>query len=189
MELSGMLSLGDWKWSNNATGYAYNAQGRALTTAGKETTPGSADHAWASIKLDGVKVGGSAQTTASLGANFQISKDLRVGADWVYYGNNYAYYSFNGNNLSLGKEVSVLAPWEMPSTSTFDVNASYRFKLGGLDAILIGNVTNLFNNQYISKAWNPSAISSSRVQEATADNIYCFYDMCRHMTLRLKVNF
>ena len=189
MELSGMLSLGDWKWSNNATGYAYNAQGRALTTAGKETTPGSADHAWASIKLDGVKVGGSAQTTASLGANFQISKDLRVGADWVYYGNNYAYYSFNGNNLSLGKEVSVLAPWEMPSTSTFDVNASYRFKLGGLDAILIGNVTNLFNNQYISKAWNPSAISSSRVQEATADNIYCFYDMGRHMTLRLKVNF
>ncbi len=189
LELTGMLSLGDWKWSNNATGYAFNAQGRALTAAGIETTPGSADHAWASIKLDGVKVGGSAQTTAALGTNIRISKDLKIGADWVYYGRNYAYYSFSGNNLSLGKEVSVLDPWKVPATSVFDVNASYRFKVGGLNAVLIGNVTNLFNNLYITKAWNPSAISSSRVQEATADNIYCFYDMGRSMTLRLKVNF
>lgn len=189
LELTGMLSLGDWKWSNDATGHAFNAQGRALTQAGTETTPGSADHAWASIKLDGVRVGGSAQTTAALGANIRISKDLKIGADWVYYGRNYAYYSFSGSNLSLGQEVSVLDPWKVPATSTFDVNASYRFKLGGLDAMLIGNVNNLFNNQYIIKAWNPSAISSSRVQEATADNIYCFYDMGRNMTLRLRVNF
>lgn len=189
LELTGMLSLGDWKWSNDATGFAFNAQGRALTETGAETTPGSADHAWASIKLDGVKVGGSAQTTAALGADFRINKALKVGADWVYYGRNYAYYSFSGSNLSLGREVSVLEPWKIPAASTFDVNASYRFKLGGLDAVLIGNVNNLFNNRYIIKAWNPSTVSSSKVQEATADNIYCFYDMGRNMTLRLRVDF
>ena len=32
------------------------------------------------------------------------------------------------------------------------MNASYRFKFGKLDAVLSGNVNNLLNYQYISKA-------------------------------------
>lgn len=60
------------------------------------TTPGAEDHAKAVVKMNGVRVGGSAQTTAAVGANVNITKALRVGADWTYYGRNYAYYAVDG---------------------------------------------------------------------------------------------
>ncbi len=189
LEITGMVSLGDWKWDSNATGYAYDAHGIPLTSTGETTTIGSPDHASASINLKGVRVGGSAQTTAAVGATFKLNKSIRVGADWTYYGRNYAYYSLSGSNLTLGKEVTVLDPWKIPSASQFDLNASYRFKLGKLDAILSGNVNNLLDYQYISKAFNPNTISSSSLQEATADNIYCYYAFGRTYSLRLKINF
>ena len=144
---------------------------------------GASDHVSASINLKGVRVGGSAQTTAALGATFKIGKSIRVGADWTYYGRNYAYYSFSGSNLQLGKEVSIAEPWKVPSASQFDMNASYRFKLGKLDAILSGNVNNLFDYQYISKAYNP------RSAEVSSNTIYCYYAFGRTYSLRLKVNF
>lgn len=65
------------------------------------------------------------------------------------------------------------------------MNASYRFKFGKLNAILSGNVNNLLNYQYISKAWNPSGASTA----ATADNVYVFYSFGRTYSIRLKVNF
>ena len=189
LELTGMFSLGDWKWDSNATGYAYDPYGNALTAEGTTTTVGAADHANAKINLKGVRVGGSAQTTAAIGATFKIGKSIRVGADWTYYGRNYAYYSLSGGNLSLGREVSVLDPWKIPAASQFDLNASYRFKIGKLNAILSGNVNNLLDYQYISKAFNPNTLSSSTLQEATAENIYCYYAFGRTYSLRLKVNF
>lgn len=146
LSLNGMLSIGNWEWDNNATGYAYNDAGQPLTSNGGVASGVMADdHAWATINLDGIKVGGSAQTTAALGAQVKFSKYLKAGMDWTYLGRTYAYYSFSGNNLSLGKAVNVLAPWEIPAASHFDMNASYRFKLGDLNATLSGNVNNLFN--------------------------------------------
>ncbi len=189
LEISGMFSWGDWKWNKNATGYAYNDNGQPLTADGTTTTVGAADHAWATINLKDVRVGGSAQTTAALGANVQLGGGFRIGADWTYYGRNYAYYSFSGSNLSLGKEVTVLDPWKIPANSTIDMNASYRFKIAGLDAVLSGNVNNLLNYQYIIKAWNPSTIASSGTPAATSENIYCFFDSGRTLTATLKINF
>ena len=184
LEITGMFSLGDWKWDSNATGYAYNNNGAPLTSDGQIASGiGASDHVSASINLKGVRVGGSAQTTAALGATFKIGKSIRVGADWTYYGRNYAYYSFSGSNLQLGKEVSIAEPWKVPSASQFDMNASYRFKLGKLDAILSGNVNNLFDYQYISKAYNP------RSAEVSSNTIYCYYAFGRTYSLRLKVNF
>ncbi len=189
LELTGMLSLGDWKWDSNATGYAYDEYGNALTSDGGITTPGSADHAWAKLNLKGIKVGGAAQTTAAAGANINISKDIRVGIDWNYEGNKYAYYSFSGSNLSLGNEVQILAPWKVPAGNTFDLNASYKFKFGKLNAVLSGNINNVLDYQYISKAYNPNTTVTSAYQEATADNVYVFYNLGRTYSVRLRVNF
>ena len=190
LSLNGMLSIGNWEWDNNATGYAYNDAGQPLTSNGGVASGVMADdHAWATINLDGIKVGGSAQTTAALGAQVKFSKYLKAGIDWTYLGRAYAYYSFSGNNLSLGKAVNVLAPWEIPAASHFDMNASYRFKIGDLNATLSGNVNNLFNYHYIVKAWNPNTLSSASLTEATADNISCFIHTGRTYSIRLKVNF
>ena len=190
LALNGMLSLGNWEWDSNATGYAYNDAGQPLAKDGTVASGIMADdHAWATINLDGIKVGGSAQTTAALGAQVKFSKYLKVGMDWTYLGRAFAYYSFSGSNLSIGKAVSVLDPWEIPAASHFDMNASYKFKIGDLNATLSGNVNNLFNYHYIIKAWNPSSISSTSITEATADNISCFIHTGRTYSVRLRVNF
>lgn len=184
LDINGMFSLGDWKWDSNAKGYAFDDRGMPLNKNGEIASGvGAEDHVSTSILMKGIRVGGSAQTTAALGATVKIGKSIRVGADWTYAGRNYAYYSLNGNNLSLGKETTVADPWKIPAASQIDMNASYKFKMGGLNATLSGNVNNLLDYQYISKAWNP------RSGEATDSNIYCFYAFGRTYSVRLKVNF
>ena len=189
-EASAMFSYGDWKWASNATGYAYNEAGLPITSKGEIASGVAApDHAWATINLDGIRVGGSAQTTAAAGITLKPIEGLRIGLDWNYYGRNYAYYEFTGSNLELGKELTVLDPWEIPAAHQFDLRASYKFKIGGLQATLFGNVDNLFNYRYISKAWNPSSQMGTSPKAATAENIYCFYSFGRTYNVRLKVNF
>jgi len=190
LELTGMFSMGDWNWDSNAKGYAYDEHGQPLTTTGEIASGIAADdHAWASINLKDVKVGGSAQTTAALGANVKLTRDLRLGVDWNYYARNYAYYDLSGSSLSLGKEIQVLDPWEIPAASQFDLNASYNFNIGGVKATLSGNVDNLFNYFYISKAWNPSSQVGTSPKAATAENIYCYYNFGRTWSVRLKIKF
>ena len=183
LEITGMFSYGDWKWNSAAKGYYYNDMEQPISKAGEVVQAGSDDHAWSSIDLKGVRVGGSAQTTAALGANINISREIRVGADWTYYGRNYAYYVVDGTILSTNASNTVVQPWKIPAASQIDVNASYKFKIGGLDAQLSGNVNNLLNYFYISKAWNPSSGT------ATQDNVYVFYSFGRTYSIRLKVNF
>ena len=69
------------------------------------------------------------------------------------------------------------------------MNASYKFKFGGLDAVLSGNINNLLDYQYISKAYNPNATVSSTYKEATADNVYVFYSFGHTYSVKLRVNF
>jgi outer membrane cobalamin receptor len=189
LEINGMLSLGDWCWADNATGYIYNENGVALTSNGEKTELKADDHAWASINLKDIKVGGSAQTTAMLGASLKPMKGLKISGECTYFGNKYAYYAFNGANLSIGNTVNLLAPWKIPHACQVDLNASYRFEIGKLKATLYGNINNLFDYQYISKAYNPTSIESAKYKEANESNIYCFYALGRTYSVRLKVSF
>ena len=162
IELSAMLSLGDWKWdSDSVVGHIYDKNGQALTMDGNITEPGAADHAWALINMKGIKVGGSAQTTANLGVTFKPFKGFRIGAEYTLYDRNYAYYSFSGSNLQLGKEMNLLQPWKIPTGGCLDMRASYRFKIGETEAVLSGNINNVLNQLYIEKAWNPETVSQN----------------------------
>ncbi len=183
VELNGMLSIGDWRWNSNAKGYAYNELGQGLDKDGNVTEIKGENHVWSIINLKDVRVGGSAQTTAALGVNFNID-NFRIGADWTLQARNYSYYSFSGSNLSLGKETNIADPWRIPHASTIDANASYKFDFGKVRATVSGNVNNLLNYHYITKAWNPSVTS-----DANEDNIYCFFNMGRNCSVRLKLNF
>lgn len=190
LEINAMFSFGDWTWdSDSVVGYAYDAHGQALRADGTTTEVGAADQATAIINMKGIKVGGSAQTTASLGLLFKPMKGLRIGGEYVLYDRNYAYYSFSGSNLSLGKTVEVLAPWKVPMAGQLDLRASYKFQVGKLDAVLSGNVNNVLNQMYIEKAYNPSSIVSGSVNEATIDNVYMYFCTGRAFSVRLRLNF
>ena len=193
VELNAMVSLGDWKWKGeDVIGYLYDEKGNAITRNGDLTTPYCTDegkeHAWAKVNLEGIRVGGQAQTTANFGVLFKPFKGFRIGGEYTLYDRNYSYYSFNGGNLSIGKTVNIVEPYRCPIGGTLDARASYSFEIGAVRATLSANVTNVLDQHHIEKAWSASTVTQT-VAENTKDNIYFFYNKGRQWNIRLKLNF
>lgn len=185
-ELNGMLSLGDYEWASDATGYFYNQLGQPLKDLAGNLASGimAEDHAKATLLQKGRKVGGSAQTTAAIGATFRPFKGFRIGADWTVADRNYSDYTISSSSYSANGTVTVGKPWQIPKGQQLDLNASYRFKIGGVDAVLSGNVHNLFNYNYVVDAYTSTA------SDGTWDNAYrVFYSFGRTYSMKLRVNF
>lgn len=194
VDIKGMFSLGDWKWAGTGEGYIYNERSQAVDMDGNSVQAFGPDHAQGRVDLDGVRVGGSAQTTASIGVDFKIGSSIKIGGDWTYYGRNYSYYSLSGSNITVKKDNATgqwttthpADPWKIPCASQVDLHASYKFKVcDRIHATLSGNVDNLLGYQYIAKAYN----SSTATAAASSDNVYVYYQFGRTYTLKLKVNF
>ncbi|WP_373826090.1 TonB-dependent receptor, partial [Bacteroides heparinolyticus] len=146
VNFTGMLSVGDWRWTNNPVGYFYNSGGQPMTKNFKVASGiGAEDHATMLVGQKNVMEGGSAQTTAAIGVNLFPMKGLRLSLDWNFYGRNYADYAVQSNDISLGGEKIYETPWRIPSYSTVDFSGSYAFEIAGLKTTLSGNIENLFN--------------------------------------------
>ncbi len=185
VDFDGMISLGDWIWDSNATGYFYNEQGQPISNTKGDLASGvlAPDHMKATLVQKGVKVGGSAQITAALGVNFKPFKGFRIGADWVVAANNYSDYSISTSQFENGGEVVVSDPWKLPWGNELDLSASYNFKIAGLNATIYGNVYNVFNYFYLKDATTPSN------EKGSWQNAYGFYSLGRRFSLRLKISF
>ncbi|MCG8474407.1 MAG: TonB-dependent receptor [Cytophagales bacterium] len=163
LEIRGMASLGFWEWQSDIRGVE-------LFDDDQNKLPSKVD-----ILLDGVKVSDAAQTTYSLGTSYEPLKGLKIGADYNYFGNLYAYMKID-QNAANGKTT-----WEMPAYSTLDANVKYSFDLVGLKATLYGKVNNLLDTEYISDAQNGmdyDAMSST-----------VFYGFGRTWSMGLKFKF
>lgn len=178
LEITGMLSIGDWQWQHNASGYLYNQYGQPINASGTVVEMASSDHAYVTVNIDDIKVGNSAQTTANLGVNYQFLKGFKMGADYTFYGRNYANYSVVINNWGINNFVQ---PWKIPDAGVTDFFASYNFKISDIKATVIGNINNLLNQTYITDA------------EDGADHTYqsaqVYYGFGRTWSLSLKLNF
>ena len=117
LDINGMFSIGNWRWSSTPKGYFYNSLGQPLAYENGKFVEATGimapDHASVALDLDGVRVGGSAQTTASLGATAKISKALRVGFDCVFYGRNYSDWAIESSDLTynINKTLVYDSPW------------------------------------------------------------------------------
>lgn len=182
-ELNGMFSWGDWQWDNNVMGWLYDSSGQALNS---QYQPASevmgGDHAWAKVNQKGVKIGQSAQTTGAIGVQFRPFKGFRIGADWDIYARNYSDYQLSSPTLN--KEINIEQPWCIPWGNELDLNASYSFKIGGLNATLYGNVYNILDNYFIKDAY------TNATKKGNWENAFrVFYSFGRTFSLRLKINF
>ena len=186
MDITGMLSLGNWIWDSNTKGYIYDSQGQPMTAALDGTVASGImadDHAWLFLKQKGIKVGGSAQTTGAIGVTVRPMKGLRGSADWNAYGNNYADF-WLGSGLNGNQTIEVKDPWRIPWGHQLDLSASYRFKIGNIFATIYGNVNNVYNYNYIMDA------QSDALQEGIWQNAYAvMYSFGRTYTVRVKINF
>ena len=194
MEVDGMLTVADNTWQNAPVGYYYNSQGQALASLGDRdtpwttTTPLSPDHLYAQIDQKGIKVGGSAQLTGSLGVQFKPFKGFRIGGDWTCNANNYSDFALNDRNyfsLEPGQTLKISEPWKIPFGNQLDLNASYNFPItDGVRCTFSANVYNVFNNYYIMDAF------TSDSQVGTWENAFrVFYSYGRTFNVRAKFYF
>jgi len=180
LEIRGMASLGDYTWQNNATGYLYDSQGQPVDAQGNVVKMLSPQQGSVSVNLKGIKDGNSAQTTASLGFDYQILSGFRVGLESNYFGRNYSYFSISsvGSNLVSS---TFSQPWMIPDAVTVDFNASYRFKIGTYDATFTGNIFNLLDQEYITDATDGA--------DHTWKTAQVFYGFGRTWSTTLKIRF
>lgn len=184
LNVTGMLSVGDWIWTSDARGYVYDSQGQPMTKALDGTVASGImadDHMYMDVRQKDIHVGGSAQTTAAIGATFFPMKGLRISADWNAYANNYADF-YIGGSTSL-QNVNVNEPWRIPWGHQLDLSASYSFKIGKVNATLYGNVNNVYNYNYVMDA--QCAADATGWQDAYA----VMYSFGRTYTLKLKLRF
>lgn len=180
LELTGMLSLGDWKWASNPTGYLYDRQGQPVDIQGGVVDMMGADHAKMTVNLKGVHVGNSAQTSAALGATYELMKGLKAGLDFTYWDRNYSNYKISDVSTSISNQ-SFVDPWMIPAAGVLDFHASYRFKLGDYNCSVIGVCDNVLGQEYIADATDGS--------DHTWKTAKVFYGFGRTWTVGLKLAF
>lgn len=134
-KMEGMLSVGDWQWTDNLIAQIYNDDQEYVGEA--------------TIYAKDLKVGDAAQTTASLTADYEIFRDVNLGLTFKHYADVYA--QFDVENRTVESEEGI-DPWEMPAYQLMDARVRYDFKIADLDATLIGNVDNILDTEYISDA-------------------------------------
>lgn len=102
------------------------------------------------LDLTGTKIGNAAQTSFGLGFRFDITSALSVDADYNYYADLYGFVNAN-DVIEAAQEGNIYQAEKLSPYSLLDAGLSYRFKLGGNNLTLRGNVYNVANNIYLSQ--------------------------------------
>ncbi|MDE6037861.1 MAG: TonB-dependent receptor, partial [Duncaniella sp.] len=136
------------------------------------------------LNQKGRRVGDSAQPTGALGVNVRPLKGWRIGLDWNFTSRLYSDFTLSSSDYLPGAVINVGDAWRVPGGNQLDLSVSYRFKIGGLDATIFGNVNNLCNYNYIMDATTPATV------QGTWQNAYkVYYSFGRTYSARLKVAF
>lgn len=163
LTIDGMLSIGDWKYQDNVNAAIFNENQEKVGEF--------------NAFVKDVHVGNSAQLSAALSVSYEILPKFRLSADALYYGNHYAEFDAASRNSANNTGDS----WKLPDVTLFDMGFNYGFEISGLKASLFGNVNNLFDVEYISKAKDGSLHSASSAE--------VFYGFGRTWSTGLKVKF
>jgi iron complex outermembrane receptor protein len=167
LSINGMVSLGNWRWMNNIIDAQFFDDNNNLV-------------ATASVYIEDVHVADAAQTTAALGASYELLRGLKFGFNYNYFDNLYADF-LPENRTSEPEDGTPPDAWKAPSFNLLDLYAVFRFDLGGLNASLVGNINNLFDTEYISDADDGSSHDWQ-----TAD---VYYGWGRSWSVTLRINF
>jgi outer membrane cobalamin receptor len=156
--LTGMASFGDWTWKNDITGVdIYNEEQDIVRTI--------------NLYVADLKVGGSAQTTFAAGADYEVFEGTSLRVNWNYFDDLYAEFEPETRSTrELGQS------WELPAYGLVDMGLTHKFDLGNLEAMIMGNVNNVLDTDYIS-------IARGGIDEGV------FYGFGRTFNIGAKINF
>jgi len=167
LSLSGMASVGDWRWMNDIIDAQFFDDSQNLI-------------ATQSVYIADVHVGDAAQFTAAANLSYEAMPGLKVGIDYNYYDKLFANFDPEGRTSEPAGGSNPDA-WEMPSYQLVDMFVRYRFDLGQYRSTLVANVNNLFDTEYISDARDGGSHSWTDSE--------VFYGWGRSWMISLKINF
>lgn len=135
LKLTGMLSLGDWRYTKDFEAEIFDDNQQQVGTA--------------TLFTNGAKVGDAAQLTGFLGVDYRINRSFNVDLAARYVDGLYADYSINSSAFLQEDNLGAL---QLPSYALVDLGVTSRFSLLGTDASFRVNVNNLFDTVYIAES-------------------------------------
>ncbi len=171
-ELNGMVSIGDWQWTDDASV--------------KMKDPDSTYTKDAFIK--DLKVGDAAQTTFMLGGTIFPIQGLRMNATWKFFGDYYADF----DPLSRDDDTDREQAWKIPDYSLLDLHFGYYIPNSmGVQLEITGHVFNVLDEVYVSDADDrPSYNARVRTSDAhDASTAQVFFGRPRTWNMGLQVTF
>jgi len=166
-KLSGMVSVGDWTWTNNVSAILKDENGEIIMDGEDPRT--------VNVYSDGLKVGDAAQTTFAVGASYDFASSSTIFADFNYAGDMYSSYDVTGRS-----EAGLGNTWKAPAYGLLDLGLRHDFDFGSFDASLFGKVNNALNTEYISDA--------NDLGDGYRDALV-YYGAGRTYSVSLKINF
>ncbi|MCH2449880.1 MAG: TonB-dependent receptor [Gracilimonas sp.] len=134
LKLTGMLSVGDWRYTKNFSSTLFDDNQNEIGTG--------------TLYTKGAKVGDAAQFTSNIGADYRIGK-ISIDAGYRFVDNLYADYSITDSDFTQPDNDGAL---KLPSFGLLDLGTTVRFDLFGNEASLRVNVNNLFDTIYIAES-------------------------------------
>jgi len=137
LKLSGMLSVGDWRYKENVDSRVFDENNEFLPNES------------ATLYLEDVKVGNSAQTSAAFMVDYSIIEGLGVDAGLRYFDNLYADFAPDDDEFL---EADNKGAVKLPNYTVVDAGIDYKFTFDTSDLFIRLNVNNVFDEEYISES-------------------------------------
>lgn len=176
-KLKGMLSVGDWKYTNDFAGAIFDGDRNKVQDL--------------TLYMKDVKVGDAAQFVAYLGYERRIGSKLNVDIDYRFVDGLYADYSFDFDSPDV-PDYELLTPnnkgaLKLPSYGLVDLGATYfiNSKLS-----FRANINNLFDTVYIAESnSNIHASTGSETWNGVDKRNYVWYGFGTTWNMSLKYRF
>jgi len=140
LEVRGMFSYGDWRYKENVTAAYFDESNQPIIVDGQAQEE--------ILYLDDVRVGDAAQFTASVGAELEIVKNLKIDANYRYSDNLFA--AINATDFS---DADNLGSLELPSYGLLDAGMSFSVPFLYNETLSFRlNINNVLNETYISES-------------------------------------
>jgi len=140
LNLTGMLSLGDWKWDNDLSDVPVFDENQVEVDV-------------ISLPIQGLKVSNAAQTTAALGMLYKFWDKTSITLDYNYFADLYARIDVLDYANATERPGD---SWKAPSYSTMDASLRHGFSLGEFDTTVTVRVNNLSDTEYVADALDAS---------------------------------
>ena len=120
LAINGMVSVGDWRYGSNVTANYQDDNNVVITNP-------SGDVYTEKLFIDGIKVGDAAQTTASIGASYELLTRLKIDGNYRYIDNLFASIDPTAFKTQIANDKGSLL---LPSYGLVDAGVSYKMLVG-----------------------------------------------------------